>query len=59
MFYSEPPFADLIFQDATQKIIVLEPGKKNIFFPPLLNREVVFLIFFERKLFISKEGLHN
>jgi hypothetical protein len=24
MFYSEPPYADLIFQDATQKIIILE-----------------------------------
>ena len=27
MFYSEPPYADLIFSDAAQKIIVLEEGK--------------------------------
>lgn len=26
MFYSEPPYADLIFQDATQKIIILDEG---------------------------------
>merc|ERR1712083_327507 len=29
MFYSEPPFADLIFQDAAQKIIVLPPDQRN------------------------------
>jgi hypothetical protein len=26
MFYSQPPYADLIFQDATQKIEVLDMG---------------------------------
>ena len=30
MFYSEPPFADLIFQDAAQKIIVLPEGELNM-----------------------------
>merc|ERR1719339_822664 len=29
MFYSEPPFADLIFQDAAQKIIVLPEDQRN------------------------------
>ena len=29
MYYSEPPFADLIFQDATQQIIVLPEGIKS------------------------------
>merc|ERR1712156_1057133 len=29
MFYSEPPFADLIFQDAAQKIIVLPEEQRN------------------------------
>merc|ERR1712130_886082 len=29
MFYSEPPFADLIFQDAAQKIIVLPKDQRN------------------------------
>jgi len=29
MFYSEPPYADLIFQDATQKLIVLEEEDRN------------------------------
>ena len=31
MFYSEPPYADLIFQDATQKIIILDEGKKTLY----------------------------
>lgn len=30
MFYSEPPYADLIFSDAAQKIIVL--GEGNAYF---------------------------
>ncbi len=30
MFYSEPPYADLIFQDATQKIIILEGGNVKL-----------------------------
>merc|ERR1711936_161542 len=29
MFYSEPPFADLIFSDAAQKIIVLNETKRH------------------------------
>ena len=39
MFYSEPPFADLIFQDAAQKIIVLPPGRQQ-------NQEQLVLKFF-------------
>jgi hypothetical protein len=30
MFYSQPPYADLIFQDATQKIEVLDMGTYSI-----------------------------
>ena len=29
MFYSEPPYADLIFQDATQQLKVLEPWERH------------------------------
>ena len=29
MFYSEPPYADLIFSDAAQKIVVLDEGGFN------------------------------
>ena len=38
MFYSEPPYADLIFQDATQKLIVLEEGRRFL---------IAFLVSFE------------
>ncbi len=29
MFYSEPPFADLIFQDATQQLVVIDPFERH------------------------------
>ena len=29
MFYSEPPYADLIFQDATQQLIVLPEEERH------------------------------
>lgn len=29
MFYSNPPFSDLIFQDATQQLHIIEPRKRH------------------------------
>ena len=29
MFYSQPPYADLIFQDATQQLVVLKPEERH------------------------------
>ena len=29
MFYSEPPYADLIFQDAAQKLITIEEDERD------------------------------
>ena len=37
MFYSEPPYADLIFQDATQQLIVLPPEERD--YTKYLDRE--------------------
>ena len=37
MFYSQPPYADLIFQDATQQLIVLSPYERH--YTTYLDRE--------------------
>ena len=29
MFYSPPPYSDLIFQDATQQLVVIPPEKRE------------------------------
>ena len=41
MFYSEPPYADLIFSDAAQKIIVLNESKFHFGFF-VLNAGIIF-----------------
>ena len=37
MFYSQPPYADLIFQDATQQLIVLPEEERD--YTKYLDRE--------------------
>ena len=37
MFYSQPPYADLIFQDATQQLIVLPEEERD--YTRYLDRE--------------------
>jgi len=52
MFYSEPPYADLIFSDAAQKIVVLDDGR----FDKIMDIHVFLTQFSDKRHYLSYLG---